>query len=108
MEKGEIGESYIIAGPPYTIEEVFLTAEKITGIKPPKLRLSPGMLKFMSKLTGVLGFLPLPENYTAESLRVIAGTSYLGANDKARRALGYTLRPLQEGLQETFQYMSHS
>ena len=105
MEKGGIGESYIIAGPPHTLEEMFLTAEKITGIKPPKMRLSPGMLKFMSKLTGALSFLPLPENYTAESLRVVAGTSYLGANDKAGREFDYAPRPLQEGLEGTLEYM---
>ena len=105
MEKGNPGENYIIAGPPHTLEEAFTIAEKITGIKPPKMRLAPGMMKFMSKLASLFAFLPLPQNFTAESLRVLAGTSYLGSNEKAKRELGYTPRPLQEGLAETLQYM---
>ena len=47
--------------------------------------------------------IPLPESYTAESLRVTTAT-YLGSNEKARRELGYTLRPLEEGLRETLLY----
>ena len=37
----------------------------------------------------------------AESLRVLAGVTYLGSNAKARRELGYAPRPLKEGLRET-------
>jgi hypothetical protein len=44
---------------------------------------------------------PVPEDYSAEYLRVNAGVTYLGDNAKARRELGYSPRPLQEGLRET-------
>ena len=47
---------------------------------------------------------PIPENYTAEGLRTIAGVTYLGDNAKARRELGYAPRPLREGLTETLQH----
>lgn len=107
MEKGKPGESYIIAGPPHTLEEAFVIAEKITGIKPPKMRLAPGMMKFMSKLAGLFAFLPLPQNFTAESLRVLAGTTYLGSNEKAKRELGYAPRPLDQGLAETLEYVKN-
>ena len=48
--------------------------------------------------------LPLPPPYTAESLRVIAGTTYIGSNNKARHELGFNPRPLEEGLKETLLY----
>lgn len=102
MEKGRPGESYIIAGPPYTLIEAFAIAERITGIKAPRLRGKPGLLRFMATLSGFFGtFLPLPVTYAAETLRVSAGVTYLGDNAKARRELGYTVRPLEEGLRET-------
>ena len=48
----------------------------------------------MAPVSGYLGrFLPLPAEYSAEGLRVIAGPTYLGSNAKARRELGYAAAP---------------
>ena len=105
MEKGRTGESYIIAGPVHTLQEAFEIAEKITGIKAPGLHASPGMLKAMSSVMKVIGaVIPLPATYSAESLRVVAGVTYIGSNEKARRELGFEARPLEEGLRETLMY----
>ena len=49
-------------------------------------------------------FIPLPESYTGEGLRVIAGVTYIGNNNKARSELGYDPRPLKEGLTETLKH----
>lgn len=106
MEKGTPGESYIIAGQPHSFEEAFAIAERITGIKAPSIRLGPSVLKVMAKIMGIVGAVfPLPQNYAAESLRVVAGTTYLANNEKAKRELGYTVRPLEEGLRETLPHM---
>lgn len=43
----------------------------------------------------------MPVTYTAEYLRVSAGVTDTGSNAKARRALGYDPRPLEDGLRET-------
>ena len=43
----------------------------------------------------------LPESYTSEGLRIIAGVTYLGDNSKARRELGYAPRPFHQGWEET-------
>lgn len=102
MEKGKTGETYIIAGPVHTFREAFEIAESITGIKSPRLHPGPGLMKAISKIMGVVGAIaPLPESYTAEGLRVVAGVTYLGSNEKARRELGFGPRPLEEGLRET-------
>ena len=102
MEKGRPGESYILAGPCHPITEAMEMAERITGVKAPRMRAAPGMMRAMAALMGVVGaVVPLSESYTAESLRVSAGTTYLGDNAKARRELGYDPRPLEEGLRET-------
>ncbi len=106
MEKGKPGESYILAGPPHTLIEAFQIAEKITGIKAPRLHGKPGLLRFMSILSGFISaFIPLPETYAAETLRVSAGVTYLGDNTKAKRELGYTVRPVEQGLRETLPYL---
>ena len=58
----------------------------------------------MALLMGVVEkVVPLPPTFTAEGLRVTTAT-YLGSDEKARRELGYTVRPLEEGLRETLYY----
>ena len=105
MERGRVGESYIIAGPVHTFREVFELAERLTGIRAPRIHPGPGTLRVLAAAMKLLGaFFPLPAAYTAESLRVIAGTTYIADNRKARGELGFDPRPLEEGLRETLRY----
>ena len=105
MQRGKPGESYIIAGPPRSLISVLKLAEEITGVPAPRLHPRSWVLKAASALMGVIGRLvPLPPSYTAEYLRVSAGATYLGTNAKAKQDLGFTVRPLEEGLRETLEY----
>jgi nucleoside-diphosphate-sugar epimerase len=102
MEKGRPGESYIVAGPSHTMTEAFEMAREITGIAPPSFHPSPGLMKVAAAIMGVVGSVfPLSGQLSAESLRVLAGVTYMGSNAKARRELGYAPRPLKDGLRET-------
>ena len=89
MERGRAGENYIIAGEPRTLVDAIELAERITGISPPRLRPSPGFMRFLAAVT------------RSELLRVGAGATYLGSNAKAKKELGLHHRPLEEGLRET-------
>lgn len=105
MEKGRTGESYIIAGPVHTLVDALQIAERITGIKAPRMKAAPAMLRAMSVAVSVVETLvPVPEQYSSETLRVSAGATYLGSSAKAARELGFTARPLEEGLRETLEY----
>jgi nucleoside-diphosphate-sugar epimerase len=105
MEQGKVGESYIIAGPKYSLVEAFTLAEQISGVRAPRLHPAPWMMKAMAALIALLGAVfPLPELYSAEGIRSSAGVSYLGTNEKARRELGYAPRTLEHGLPETLEY----
>jgi nucleoside-diphosphate-sugar epimerase len=98
MEKGKPGETYIIAGPPHTLTEAFQTAEQVTGIPAPMIKASPAMMRMMAGFMGVVEKIaPVPETMAGETLRAMAGTTYIGSNAKARRDLGYNPRPMEEG-----------
>jgi nucleoside-diphosphate-sugar epimerase len=99
MEKGGIGETYIIAGQAYKVADAFKLAGEITGKPVPRI-VPPGLLRVMSILARPLDGI-LPPTYTSEGLRVVGGVTYLGDNSKAKRELGYNPRPLREGWGET-------
>lgn len=105
MEKGRPGESYILAGPPHTLEEALEIAERITGIRPPRLRPPAMLLRAMAAAAGVVErVVPLPQTYSAETLRIAAGVTYLASSEKAQQELGFRVRPLEDGLRETLQH----
>jgi nucleoside-diphosphate-sugar epimerase len=108
MEKGKAGETYMIGGPVHSLIEAMQTAEKITGVKAPRLRLSPGIMKVTAASVGFFEkFLPIPELYSSEILRATAGVTYIGDSSKARKELGYAPRSLEEGLEETLRGLMH-
>jgi nucleoside-diphosphate-sugar epimerase len=102
MQKGRVGESYIIAGEPYTVVDAFKLASEITGQRAPGV-VPYQVMKILSILVKPFDKL-LPETYTSEGLREIAGPTYLGNNSKAKRELGYNPRPFREGWGETLRH----
>ncbi len=105
MERGRPGESYIIAGPVHTFVEALAIAERITGVPAPRIHPSPVVMRLLAAALGLVGaVIPLPEAYTAEGIRSGGGVTYLGTSAKARRELGFSARPLEEGLRETLRY----
>lgn len=102
MERGRVGESYILAGPSHTLIEALDLAERLTGKKAPWLQPSPEAMKVGATIMGLLeNLVSLPPTFSSEALRVTAGVTYLGDSTKAREELGFNTRSLQEGLKET-------
>jgi nucleoside-diphosphate-sugar epimerase len=104
MEKGKAGENYNICGPTHLFIDALGVAKEITGVRLP-MAVPAGMIRVMSAMMYVFDrFIPVPESYTGEGLRSIAGVTYIGNNGKAKRELGYNPRPLMEGLTETLRH----
>ncbi len=104
MLKGKAGETYIIAGPTHTLVEALKTAQEITGVPIPSA-MPARMFSVMSALMSVVEkFVNVPDAYTSEGLRVIAGVTYIGDASKAKRTWGYNSRSLKDGLTETLKH----
>ena len=102
MEKGRVGESYIITGERQTFAEAFKLASQITGKRMPMI--APAWIfSVLSVLVRPFDKL-LPPTYTSEGLRVIAGVTYMGDCSKAKRELGYNPRPFNEGWGKTLRH----
>ena len=109
MERGVPGRSYFLAGPVHTIVAAMDLAAEITGLPAPRVKLPPRVVRGAAHFMKPFDWLvPLPSRLTPESLRVIGGVTYIGSNERARRELGWTPRPLREGLTQTLrQEMAH-
>ena len=105
MEKGQSGETYIIAGPRHSFQYAFDLAASIAKVRPPMFHPGPTAMRAMASTTGVIGHVfKLPPALTPEALRVLAGTTYFGSNAKAVRELGFSPRPLEEGMAQTLEH----
>lgn len=108
MDKGTPGETYILGGPACTLIDTYALAQKITGIPAPILHPSPGIMRLMAAFqTAVGAVIPMPEPFAGETLYYSAGATNLGSSAKAERELGWTYRPLEQGLRETLEYELH-
>jgi hypothetical protein len=68
--------------------------QQITHIPAPRLRIAPSVLKAMAGLlSAVEKIMAVPDDYSAEYLRINAGVTYSGDNAKAKRELGYNPPP---------------
>ncbi|MBC8070011.1 MAG: NAD-dependent epimerase/dehydratase family protein [Deltaproteobacteria bacterium] len=103
MDRGRIGEAYIVAGQICELSRAFEIAATITGVPAPKLRLGQDTLRFAAKLAALAGrVVPhLPATFTEEALRSVAGTTSIASSTKAERELGWHARAFEVGLRET-------
>ena len=98
LDHGEPGQSYIVAGPPHRLDEAFAIAERITGIRAP-LRIPAALLRVAAScLQPISALVSLPPALHPETLRVLAGVTYLGDSSKARECWGFAPRSLEDGL----------
>ncbi len=101
MDKGRSGESYLLAGEQATYGEVLGMIAREAGKRGPIL-LPDGPVRLLAALIGPIErFVPIPQTMTADAARSGMAT-YLGDSSKAETELGWTSRPVREGMLETF------
>ena len=99
LERGQIGERYILGGHNMTLKEILDELAAIAGHMPPRIRIPHSVAAAMacvsetwSKLAG--GGEP---RVTLDSVKM-AGKYMFFSSGKARQVLGYRPRPVREGL----------
>ena len=100
MESGRAGESYLLTGPVHTFQDAFALAARIAGKRPPPLHPPPALMRLLASGVAMVE----RARPSAETLRLMAGTTWIGSSAKADRDLGFTTRPLDEGLRHTIEH----
>ncbi len=105
MEHGVAGESYIIAGPAHTLREAIVLAAKYSGRAAPLAGLPPWLLRAAARaVEGVERVVHVAPGWSSETLRVVAGVTYLASHAKAAAAWGFAPRGLDEGLRHLVEH----
>jgi dihydroflavonol-4-reductase len=101
LERGEMGERYVLGAVNMTLKEILTALAAVTGRRPPRIRLPHNLV--------------LPIAYVSEAWARIAGgneprVTLVGvrlakkrmffSTEKARRALGFHPRPIEEALRD--------
>src|SRR4029079_15888727 len=98
LQRGKIGERYILGGENITLRQMLLDIAGIVGRRAPPLRLPRAAIypfafgaEILARATG------RPPFATVDGLRMARYTMHFD-DRKARRELGYTSRPYRDGL----------
>jgi dihydroflavonol-4-reductase len=101
LDRGEVGESYVLGGEISTMKGMLEKVAAIEGKKPPKRTLPTGLIKAIAPAGPVVGkLMGLPPN-VRELISASENVTYWAKDDKARLALGYMPRDLDTGLRQT-------
>jgi dihydroflavonol-4-reductase len=101
LDKGRIGEAYVLSGEQARVDEVIDRVAAIAGRKPPRFTVPTPLLKLIAPLGPLVGPpLGFPPNLR-EMVRSADGVTYWATDAKARRELGFEPRDLDTGLRQT-------
>jgi dihydroflavonol-4-reductase len=99
MEKGGVGEKYILGGDNLTFSQIFETLADITGLAEPGQPSSPGLARLVGGLWETWARLRGGEPIvTSRIARDYVGANVWVTSQKAESELGYTHRSAREGL----------
>ena len=103
LDKGEIGESYVLGGEITTMRGLMDATAKVMGKRPPRGNIPTGLMKAIAPAGPVIGkLLGQPPNMR-ELISSSDGVTFWASSDKAAAKLGYEPRPLERGLRETLE-----
>jgi nucleoside-diphosphate-sugar epimerase len=100
LDKGTPGECYVLAGTPVRMREVVAELSAVAGRKPPRFRLPTSLVRAAAPFGRVVGpALGFPPNLR-EVVSSSEGVTFWATGKKAMDELGWTSRPLSEGLRD--------
>jgi nucleoside-diphosphate-sugar epimerase len=98
LDKGKVGEAYVISGPVTTVREAIDVVAAESGKKAPKHAMPTGMMKMMTPFGALVGKVMNQPPNLRELISSADGVTFWANHDKATRELGYEPRGLQEGI----------
>ncbi len=103
LDRGKLGEIYVISGPATTMREAIETVAGVSGRTAPKRDLPTGLMKAMVPFGPLVGKMMGQPPNLRELISSGDGVTFWASYEKAGRELGYAPRGLEEGLRQTLE-----
>jgi nucleoside-diphosphate-sugar epimerase len=98
LDRGRIGEAYVLSGPVTTVREAIGVVAGETGKKAPKHALPTGLMRALTPVGPLVGKVMGQPPNLRELISSADGVTFWANHEKATRELGYQPRGLQEGI----------
>lgn len=105
MEKGKPGDRFILGGENKDLNELFHLLSELTGLKPPTLHLPYWSGKISAAFEELLAVTTGREPFLTRAVVDIWKHHWAMSSKKAADELGYTSRPLRDGLKTTLDWI---
>ena len=92
LDRGQVGRSYVLGGEIARVADAFAALARVTGRAMPRLRLPYALLQLAALVRPGL----------REVVTSSRGVTFWATDARAKSELGYTSRPLEAGLRDTF------
>jgi len=102
LDRGRIGQSYVLSGECLTMEDAMAVAAGAAGRRPPRLHVSTALLRIAEPLAQLAMRVGLLRYDLAEALRAADDVTYWATHGKATTELGYDPRSLRQGAIDAF------
>jgi len=99
-ERGRVGQRYILGGENLNVRQALTAAAREAGARPPRWRVSLGLISALVRAGEAMGHLPLIEPLPLEHLKTMREWRALDCG-KAQRELGFVPRPYLETIRDT-------
>jgi dihydroflavonol-4-reductase len=103
LDKGKLGETYVLSGPVTTMREAVDVVAALSGRKAPKRALPVPLMRAMIPIGPLVGKLMGQPPNLRELISSGDGVTFWASHEKASRELGYAPRGLEEGLRQTLE-----
>jgi dihydroflavonol-4-reductase len=103
LDKGRLGEIYVISGPATTMRGAIEVVASVSGRKAPKRNLPTPLMKALIPIGPLVGKMMGQPPNLRELISSGDGVTFWASYEKAERELGYSPRGLEEGLRQTLE-----
>jgi dihydroflavonol-4-reductase len=103
LDRGKLGETYVLSGPVTTMRDAIETVAGIAGRKAPKHALPTPLMRAMIPIGPLVGKLMGQPPNLRELISSGDRVTFWASHEKASRELGYAPRGMEEGLRQTLE-----
>jgi dihydroflavonol-4-reductase len=103
LDKGRLGETYVLSGPVTTMREAVETVAAVSGRKAPKRAMPVPLMKALTPIGPLVGKLMGQPPNLRELISSADGVTFWASHEKASRELGYAPRGMEEGWRQTLE-----